>query len=222
MRGPARVELQQPRAGGGGADRADRGGGVPAAVAVRRVHALADPAQDLQPGDIGVEAGAARGVLLLGQREDGGGEHGGGMGLGGIEIVVEVERVRGGAVDHGRPGRGEARALADRGGGAVAPAAHRLEHLGAYRLDGARNGDRDDVDEGAMRRLPRRVGPVGGRVGEPGAVGEDGIGFGHGRASRPAERRATGSVEPDLAPQARIDGLGIVADAVLEDGDAGG
>ena len=77
---------------------------------MRRVHALADPAEDLQAGDIGVEAGAARGALLLGQREDGGGEHGGGVRLGRIEIVVEVERMRGGAVDQSRPGRGEPRA----------------------------------------------------------------------------------------------------------------
>ena len=121
MSGLPRVEPQQPRAGGGGADRADGGGGVPAAVAMHRVHPLADPAEDLQAGDIGVEAGPAGGAFLLGQREDGGDEDGAGMGLGGIEIVVEVERVGGGAVDQGRPGRGEAGAHADRGGGARRP-----------------------------------------------------------------------------------------------------
>jgi hypothetical protein len=53
------VEPEQARTGGGGADRADRGGGVPAAVAMRRVHALADAAEDLKAGNIGVEAGPA-------------------------------------------------------------------------------------------------------------------------------------------------------------------
>ena len=34
---------------------------------------------------------------------------------------------------------------------------------------------RDDVDERAVRGLQRRLGPGVGRLGEPGAVSEDGI-----------------------------------------------
>ena len=86
-----------------------------------RVHTLADAAQYLEAGDIGVEAGAARGPFLLRQREDCGGEDGGGVGLGRIKIVVEVERVRCGAVHQRRPWRRQPRALADRGGRARAP-----------------------------------------------------------------------------------------------------
>ena len=115
------VERQQPRAGGGGTDRADRRGGVPAAVAVGRVHALADPAENLQAGDIGVEALPARRALGLGQREDGGGQDGGGVRLGRIEIVVEIERMGGGAVDQSGPGRGQPGGLQDRGRRAGAP-----------------------------------------------------------------------------------------------------
>ena len=172
--GLARRRAEQAGAGGGGADRADRGGGVPAAVAVRRVHALADPAEDLQPGDVGVEAVAARGAFLLGQGEDRRDEDGGGVSLGRIEIVVEVERMGGGAVDQGRPGRGERGALADRGGGAGAPVPDRLEHAARDRLDRAGDGDGDDVDELAVGRLPRRLGPAAG-LGEPASVGEDGV-----------------------------------------------
>ncbi len=51
-------------------------------------------------------------------------------------------------------GAAQARALADRGGGAGAPASHRLEHPPRHRLGGAGDGDRDDVDEGAVRGLP--------------------------------------------------------------------
>ena len=98
-----------------------------------------------------------------------------GMGLGRIEIVVEIERVGRGAVDEGSPRGGESGALADGGGAARAPAGNGGEDLAGDGLDGARDGDRDRIDERATRRLPRLGGPVGGRFGEPGAVGEDWI-----------------------------------------------
>ena len=179
MGGGPGVEPEQARAGGGGADRADRGGGVPAAVAVRRVHALADAAEDLQAGDIGVEALPAGRALLLGQSEDGGGEDGGGVRLGRIEIVVEVERVGGGAVDQRGPGSGERDAHADRRRWAGAPAFDGVEDLAGHWFGGAGDGHADDVDEGAVGGLPGGFGPVGGRFGEPGAVGEHGIGLAH-------------------------------------------
>ena len=60
-----------------------------------------------RPDDIGIEALPARCAFLFGKGEDRGDEDGAGMGLGGIEIVVEIERVRGGAVDQRGPGGGE-------------------------------------------------------------------------------------------------------------------
>jgi hypothetical protein len=68
------------------------------------------------------------------------------MRLGGIEIVVEVERVGGGAVDQGGPGRGEARTLADRRGRTCSPGRDRFEQAAGDRLDRARQADGDDVD----------------------------------------------------------------------------
>jgi hypothetical protein len=113
------------------AARTDRAHGrrrVPAAVAMRRVQALADPAEDLQPGDIGIEARLTGGAFLLGDGQDRWREHGGGMRLGRIEIVVEIERVRGGAVDQRRPRRRKGRAHADGRAGAGAPVLHRFIH----------------------------------------------------------------------------------------------
>ncbi len=182
-----RGQAQQPRAGGGGADRAHGGGGVPAAVAVGRVHALAGAAHDLEPRDIGVEAIGARCALLLGEREDRGDEHRSGMRLCGIEIVVEIECVRGGAVDQRRPGRRQPGAEAEHRGRPFAPVPDRLEHDSSRRIERPGHADREHVEEGVVRRLHRRCGPVARRLGEPGSEGDNRIA---GHAARLRRERA--------------------------------
>jgi hypothetical protein len=131
------------------------------------VHALADTAEDLEAGDIGVEALAARASLLLRKRKDGGGEDGGGVRLGGIEIVVEVERMGGRAVDERGPRRGELGPEADCSGGAGAPGADGFEDAGSDRVGGAGDRDGDDVDELAVGGFERFGGPGVGRGQRP-------------------------------------------------------
>src|SRR5690606_41125232 len=96
-------------------------------------YAAADAAPDAEPRDIAVDEVRAGQVLGIGDGKKGGGEDGGGVCLGRIEIVVEVKGVGGDAVHERGPGRGHAAAVADDVGRPVAPGgdhgAHRLGRL---------------------------------------------------------------------------------------------
>ena len=172
----ALFEPQQARASCRRADRADRRGRVPSPVAMRGVQALADASHDLQPGDIGVEAVKARCLLLLGQGQDGRHQHRAGMGFRRIEIVVEIERVRGRAIDECRPGCGEANIGADHRARSSPPGPYGAEDLAGDGFRRSGDGDTDRVHEGVPSRAHRLCGPLSGCSCEPRTKSEERIG----------------------------------------------
>ena len=178
-----RIQLQQPRARRRRPDRADRRGGVPAPVAVHRVHPLADPPEDLEARDISIDTVPPRRPFRLGQRKNGGNEHGGRMRLGRIEIVVEVERMRRRAVHQRSPGWRQRPPEPDRRRRPFTPRRHRREHPSRDRLHGPGDRNPDHIDELPPRRLHGGLGPIIRRLGKPAAVGESG-GIGHGGGDR--------------------------------------
>ena len=93
------VEAEQPGAAGGRAEHAGRSGDVPAAVVVVRVHDVADAAGDVDAEHQRVDHLAPAGAAPLGQRQHRRGDRPGGMDDRLQVGVVEVEGVRGDAVD---------------------------------------------------------------------------------------------------------------------------
>ncbi len=172
-RGALRIEREQARAARGGAEHAGRTGDVPAAVVVVRVDSVADAAGHVDAEHQRVDDIAAARAAVLGQRKHRRGHRSGGMDDG-LEVrVVEIERVRGDAVDERRArhvdalGASEHRRL--RGG---------LEHRdGGQRRLGRfvrRGADRaaDPVVERTVRFAFDRVAPAARRM--PGhEAGED-------------------------------------------------
>jgi hypothetical protein len=103
MAGLLRREGEDARRRGRGADRADRRRWRASPRCGAPGSPLPYAPEDLEAGDIGVDAVRARGAFLLRQSKDRGDQHRGRVRLSWIEIVVEVERMRGRAVDEGGP-----------------------------------------------------------------------------------------------------------------------
>ena len=92
------AEPEQAAGCGGSRQGAEGAGGVPAALVMLRVERAAELAEELEAHHVGVDQGAAARGHQRRDGEQGGGEHGAGMGVGGVVGVVEVERVCDGAV----------------------------------------------------------------------------------------------------------------------------
>jgi hypothetical protein len=111
MREGPDVQLEDRRNGGGGAERADRSGGVPEAV-MRRLHRKPDTRRDFVADDDRAQERFAVPAARLGGGERGA-DHRATRVIDGVtEDVVELDRMRGGGVD--QRGRAKARTPAAR------------------------------------------------------------------------------------------------------------
>src|SRR5690606_71339 len=156
-----RIEAEHPRARRRRAEGAERAGGVPAAGIVAVAHGGAEAAFDLDPGDEGGEQRLAVEALPLAEGEGGRHHRHGRVPGHHAEHVVEVERVRGRAIDEGGlPGRDLA-AVADQSRlGIAAILGHLLAQHRHQRLVHAGEGHADHVEQAVPRdgeRIDRDV-----------------------------------------------------------------
>jgi hypothetical protein len=102
------VELEQARARGGGAEHAERGGRMPALHVMMKVHAERDLGLRLEACDVCRDEFAPARADFIGEREQRG-QHGRRrVAAERVVAVVEIERVRRGAVDYGSVERAHA------------------------------------------------------------------------------------------------------------------
>ena len=115
-------QLQQLRARSGGAEDAERRGRVPAVRVVIEVHAQRELALGLEAGDVGGDEIAAARADVVREREQRRQDRRRRMAADRVVAVVEIERVRGGAVHERGVERADARRVAaehERGPGAA-------------------------------------------------------------------------------------------------------
>ena len=135
----AAVEAEQVAARRRGAEHAEGRGRVPALLVMMVMHAAADPRLGLEPGDIGGDEGAAGAVERLAEREQRRQDRRRRVAAQRVADIVEIERVRRGAVDQ----RG-----VERRGAAVAAEDQALAAAAACRAPARRSARR------ARRRPP--------------------------------------------------------------------
>ena len=148
-----RVKPHQPRRGAGGADDTDGAGGVPTLFVMRDVDAGADYHHRLQPGDIGVENGPAAGTAFLAQRQQGRCQHRRRVAAIAVVVVVEIERMGGGAVDQRGVRRGHAPGAADHRRGPAAEVVDGGENALCRHIGTAGDHAADNIDHGVARQL---------------------------------------------------------------------
>ena len=147
--------------GGGGADRAEGAGGVPADPVVLGVHHDPDPALDLDPHGEGDEQRLASGVELLGDGE-GRRQHRRGRVAREQEVgVVEVEGVPGSAVDEGGGAGGRGAGAAHQAARPRALGLHQLRH---EHVDEGLTAPGQGAAEPVEGAVPRHLHGLGGKI----------------------------------------------------------
>jgi hypothetical protein len=154
LRGGARIEPHQMTARRRRAEHTQCRGRVPALFVMVIVDAAADPRLRLEPGDISGDEIAAAAILRLGHRKDRRQDRRRGVPAQRIADIVEIERVRRGAVDERRVERAGAPVAAKDQAGARR-AAQRVGDDARAILMGAREGDADRVEDGRLRPMDR-------------------------------------------------------------------
>ena len=183
QRRPLRVQSQEMSGRRRGTETADRGGAVEAAGVVAGCHQGADAAERLVAGDESGDHRLAVGALRLAQRQQHRQDRHAGMAAHGHVDVVEVERVRSGAVDQRRQLRRRARAMPDERRLRRAALFERLgEEDLRERLARARDGHGEEIEDALPRQqadvrgevVVAQRGDAAGKLGGEGNVGGDG------------------------------------------------
>ena len=168
------VELEQLGGGRGGAEAADGAGVVPVLV-VRAAHRRADAGRDLVADDHRAQERFAARAARLGERERGGNGRRAGVIDAVAEDVVDLDRVRGRAVDQRRGADGRPAAEREAGRAAIELVGERALEQRRGRHDRAGEERGVPVDHralGVMQHV-RRYGSAAGRCGERGEPLDD-------------------------------------------------
>ena len=147
-------QLHQLRARGGAAEHAERRGRVPAVRVVIEVHAQPELALGLEAGDVGGDEIAAARAGVVGERDQRRQDGRGRMAADRVVAVVEIERVRGGAVHQRGVERADTRRGAEHERGPGARVAQEDVPRDTRRvLARARQGHADVVEDADLRPM---------------------------------------------------------------------
>jgi len=171
IRGSGGVKPHQPAARRGGAEHAQGRGRVPALFVMVKIDAAGDPRLGLEAGDVGADEILSAAVEHLTEREQRRDQRRRGVPAHRVADIVEIERVRRGAVDQRGVERRCPAVAAEDQACAAAGADHAGDDRGT-RLAGAGEGDADRVEN-------RRPGPID-RLGRQLVIAGRGNVFGEG------------------------------------------